>query len=170
MAEPMHDCEPLTLAEFSSAPVYLVNEAKTTATPDEVFRSLKDPQSWSRWAPAITNVTWTSPEPFGVGTTRTVEMIQGMVGEEVFVAWEDARRMAFIFTRANMPARAFGEEWTVEPLPGGGSRVRWAMAMVPEGSSNAIMKVFGPILGAVNGWMLRRMARDCDRHYAGRGG
>ena len=34
-----------------------------------------------RWASVITKVTWTSPEPRGVGTTRVVEMRGGIVGD-----------------------------------------------------------------------------------------
>ena len=33
---------------------------------------------------------WTSPKPFGLGTTRTVTMSGDLAGYEEFIAWERA--------------------------------------------------------------------------------
>ena len=66
-----------------------------------VWNALLDGPTWCEWLP-ITNVTWTSPEPFSVGTTRTVEIGNEKV-EEYFFAWEDGRRMAFSFALPQPP-------------------------------------------------------------------
>jgi hypothetical protein len=54
----------------------------------------------------ITNVTWTGPEPRGVGTTRTVDMRGGIVGDEEFLTWEPFTRMAFRFNQCSTRAVA----------------------------------------------------------------
>jgi hypothetical protein len=46
-----------------------------------VFEVLDDAESRPQWATVITKVTWTSPEPQGVGTTRTVDIGGGIVGD-----------------------------------------------------------------------------------------
>lgn len=89
---------------------------------DVVFRSLKDGEAWTRWLP-LTKVTWTSPEPFGVGTTRTVEIGANHV-DEYFYAWDEGRLMAFYGTAATLPISALAEEYRVEPK-GEGCELIW---------------------------------------------
>ena len=69
--------------------------------PGMVWNALLDAQAWTQWLP-ITKVTWTSPKPFGPGTTRTVE-VGPQVIEETFFAWEEGTRMAFRFERSSLP-------------------------------------------------------------------
>lgn len=87
-----------------------------------VWKALLDGPTWTEWLP-LTDVTWTSPEPFGVGTTRTVEM-SGQKIEETFFAWEDGRRMAFRFERSTLPVSAGVEDYQVVPVEGG-CELRW---------------------------------------------
>lgn len=77
-----------------------------------VWASLLDGVAWTEWLP-ITKVTWTSPEPFDVGTTRTVEIGKEIV-EEVFFGWEDGRRMAFRFEASTLPVHAAVEDYRIE--------------------------------------------------------
>ncbi|MDT5273259.1 MAG: hypothetical protein QOG95_191 [Mycobacterium sp.] len=61
---------------------------------------LADAEAWPRWASAITNVTSTSPQPRGVGTTRTVDMRGGIIGDEEYLVWKPFIRIAFGSTKA----------------------------------------------------------------------
>ena len=90
--------------------------------PDAVWNALRDGETWTKWLP-ITEVEWTSPEPFGVGTTRTV-WIGKQIVEEVFFAWEEGRRMAFRFDRTTLPVKAFVEDYQVHETPNG-CRLDW---------------------------------------------
>ena len=90
--------------------------------PDAVWKALRDGETWTKWLP-ITKVEWTSPEPFGVGTTRTVWIGKQCV-EEVFFAWEEGQRMAFRFDRSTMPVKAFVEDYQVHETPAG-CRLDW---------------------------------------------
>ncbi|MFN7056672.1 SRPBCC family protein [Hyphomonas sp.] len=85
--------------------------------PAMVWKALLDPVAWTEWLP-ITKVTWTSPEPFGAGTTRTVEVGNEII-EETFFAWEDGRRMAFRFEASTLPVTAAVEDYRVVGVDGG---------------------------------------------------
>lgn len=149
----------LDLDGLEAAPVRVRVESVFKASPEAVFARLEDAAAWPKFAPAITGVTWTSPQPFAVGTTRTVEMVGGMVAEEVFLAWEPGRRMSFTFTRSNIPAESFGEDWQISPHGDGGARVVWTMGITPKGYSRFTLPVFAPFLKLGNRWMLRRLRR-----------
>lgn len=82
-----------------------------------VWAALLDADAWTKWLP-ITKVTWTSPQPFGVGTTRTVEIGKQIV-EETFFGWDEGKRMAFRFERSTLPVSAAVEDYRVVPTDGG---------------------------------------------------
>ena len=37
---------------------------------EQAFATLEDGPAWTKWMPVITGVDWTSPKPYGEGTTR----------------------------------------------------------------------------------------------------
>ena len=108
-----------------------------------VFRILKDGPAWKEWLGV--EVEWTSPEPFGVGTTRTVRG-GGQIMEEYFLVWEKGRRMAFRFDTSTLPLAAFAEEWAIEPTGDGTCELRWTYAFEWAGS---LAPVTGRIFGVV---------------------
>ncbi len=100
---------------------------------------LADAESWPRWARVITKVTWTSPEPRGVGATRSVDMRRGIVDDEEFSIWEPLRRMAFRFSKCSTKAVAvFAEDYWVEVIPNG-CRPTWTLAQKPVGPAKVAM-------------------------------
>jgi hypothetical protein len=72
--------EPLDFID--AAPVRFVSKVDLAITPEQLFEVLGDAESWPHWATVITKVVWTSPEPRGVGTTRTVTMRGNIVGDK----------------------------------------------------------------------------------------
>lgn len=156
----MYPCERVDLGFVETAPFRFSNSVDLAITPEQLFEVLGDAESWPRWAPVITKVTWTSPEPRGVGTTRTVEMRGGLVGDEEFLAWEPFTRMAFRFNECSSKAvAAFAEDYRVEVIPGG-CRLTWTMAQKPAGPARLVMPLVGPLLNLG----LRRFLRNL-RHY-----
>jgi len=143
----MNSCRKIDLDFFERAPVRYEAVVQVRATPEKIFDIFEDARAWTQWALPITRVDWTSPKPFGIGTTRTVTMSGGMVGEEEFCAWEYGKRMAFYFTRSNIPnVAAFGEDYHVRDLGDGRCEVKWVMAMDPTGFNKVIMPVTGPLM------------------------
>ena len=102
----MHACERVGLDFIDNAPSVFRNSVDLAITPEQLFEVLADAESWPHWASVITNVTWTGPEPRGVGTTRTVDMRGGIVGDEEFLTWEPFTRMAFRFNQCSTRAVA----------------------------------------------------------------
>ncbi|KUH66776.1 polyketide cyclase [Mycolicibacterium novocastrense] len=145
---PMQQCERVDLGFIESAPFRFVSTVDLAITPEQLFEVLADAESWPRWATVITEVTWTSPEPRGVGTTRTVKMRGGIVGDEEFVAWEPYSHMAFRFNEASTGSiAAFAEDYRVVPTPQG-CHLTWVMAMKPNGAAARIGMTLGkPVMG-----------------------
>ncbi len=107
-----------------------------------VWASMLDAKAWTEWLP-ITAVTWTSPQPFGVGTTRTVDIGKQSV-QEHFFAWDEGSRMAFNFTRSTLPVSAGVEDYRVVPAATG-CELQWA----------GRFSAFWPL-----GWLISRQLRS----------
>ncbi|OBG97363.1 hypothetical protein A5697_18995 [Mycobacterium sp. E3251] len=162
----MFPCERVDLGFIDSAPFVFRNSVDLAITPEQLFEVLADAESWPRWASVITKVTWTSPEPRGVGTTRVVEMRGGMVGNEEFLAWEPFSHMAFRFNECSTQAvAAFAEDYRVEVIPGG-CRLTWTMAQKPAGPARLAMYVVGPLLNLGLRRFLRNLRSYTDVRYS----
>ena len=137
------------------------------ATPDQIFEVFEDAHAWTVWAKPNQNVEWTSPQPFGVGTTRTVSMMGGMDGYEEFIAWEPGKRMAFTFVGCNKDAtEKFLEDYRVTDLGDGSCRVEWYMAMEPRGFSRHMMWLTRPIMRMANRRMFRKFREYTENRVA----
>jgi hypothetical protein len=51
-----------------------IGEREMAVSAEQLFDTLEDGPSWAKWTGVICEVTWTSPKPFGKGTTRTVTL------------------------------------------------------------------------------------------------
>lgn len=162
----MFPCDRVDLSFIDSAPFVYRNSVDLAITPEQLFEVLADAESWPRWASVITKVTWTSPEPRGVGTTRVVEMRGGLVGNEEFLAWEPFSHMAFRFNECSTQAvAAFAEDYRVEAVPGG-CRLTWTMAQKPAGPARLAMHVVGPLLNLGLRRFLRNLRNYTDTRFA----
>ena len=85
------------------------------------------------WCKGLSSITWTSPRPFAVGTTRQVKALFGlMTSDEQYFIWEEGHRQAFYFTGSNLPLfKAFAEDYIVEPLGENQCRLTWKVAATP---------------------------------------
>ncbi|OBI20188.1 MULTISPECIES: SRPBCC family protein [unclassified Mycobacterium] len=162
----MFPCDRVDMSFIDSAPFVFRNSVDLAITPEQLFEVLADAESWPRWASVITKVTWTSPEPRGVGTTRVVEMRGGMVGNEEFLAWEPFSHMAFRFNECSTQAvAAFAEDYRVEAIPGG-CRLTWTMAQKPAGPARLAMYLVGPLLNLGLRRFLRNLRSYTDARYS----
>lgn len=162
----MFPCDRVDLSFIDSAPFVYRNSVDLAITPEQLFEVLADAESWPRWASVITKVTWTSPEPRGVGTTRVVEMRGGLVGNEEYLAWEPFSHMAFRFNECSTQAvAAFAEDYRVEAVPGG-CRLTWTMAQKPAGPARLAMYVVGPLLNLGLRRFLRNLRNYTDTRFA----
>jgi carbon monoxide dehydrogenase subunit G len=162
----MFPCERVEIDFAASAPYRFTNSVDLAITPQQVFEVLADAEAWPRWASVITKVTWTSPEPRGVGTTRIVNMRGGIVGDEEYLIWEPFTRMAFRFNNCSTKAvGAFAEDYHVEAIPGG-CRLTWTMAQKPLGPAKIAMFVVRPLLNLALRRFLTNLRRYTDARFA----
>lgn len=162
----MHPCEQVGLDFLDTAPQRFANSVDLAVTPDQVWEVLTDAGAWPRWATVITRVTWTSPEPHGVGTTRTVDMRGGIVGDEEFLLWEPGRAMAFRFNAASTRAvRAFAEHYAIEGTVDG-CRLTWTLAQELQGPSRVTMPLGRPLLDLTFRRFLTNLRRLTDERFA----
>lgn len=151
------------------APHRFTNSVDLAITPEQLFEVLADAEAWPHWASVITNVTWTSPEPRGVGTTRTVDMRGGIVGEEEYLVWEPFSRMAFRFNECSTKAvAAFAEDYRIEVIPGG-CRMTWTLAQKPKGPAKLAMFAVRPLLNMGFHRFLTNLRRYTDKRFAATG-
>jgi len=153
----MKPCERVGLDFIDTAPFRFVSTVDLSITPEQLFDVLADADSWPKWAKVITKVVWTSPEPRGVGTTRTVYMRGGIVGDEEFLAWEPFTHMAFRFNEASTAGiAAFAEDYRVTPTAAG-CHLTWVMAMKPNGIAARLGMTLGkPVMA----WLFQRFLHN----------
>ncbi len=150
---------------FDTAPHVFRYEKHFAAPPEQVWESLQSDASVSAWSPAIKTVTWTSPRPFGVGTTREVAPPggQGKMRERFF-RWDEGQGYSFYVYESNAPMfRRFVEDYVLVP-DGEGTRFTWTLAIEPRSALRIPFKVLAPVLKAGFG----RVPSDGQKFFASR--
>src|SRR5262245_57382267 len=110
----MKPCERVGLDFIQTAAYRFVSTVDVTITPEQLWEVLDDAESWPHWATVITKVTWTSPEPHGVGTTRVVNMRGGITGDVGVPPlagesiWPGIPTRTWLFGSTKPPAEASG--------------------------------------------------------------
>ena len=143
---------------FESAPARLVARFEVPRPAAEVWGELSGDRAL-HWCRILQDVRWTSPRPFGVGTTREVKALWGAaVLRERYFRWEEGRRHSFYVVEASAPlARSLAEDYLVEPRGEDACRFTWTIAARPS----ALGRPGGPVNRAI----LKTLFTDTARHY-----
>ena len=161
------ECTPVGLDFLEQTKNVFKAEEIVKASPEQIFEVFEDAHAWTVWAMPIQKVEWTSPRPFGVGTTRTVSMIGGMDGYEEFIAWEPGKRMAFTFVGCSKDSTdKFLEDYRVTDLGDGSCRVEWHMAMETRGASRHMMFLTRPLMRLANRSMFKKFRKYTEAYAA----
>lgn len=137
-----------------------VAEREMAVSAETLFATLADGPSWSKWVPVIREVSWTSPKPFRVGTTRTVTLTGGIKVDEVFWTWEPNRRMGFAAEGINVGwVAALAEVYEIEPLGAQRCRLRWTFAVSLSGALGKMRPVVEWVLSTVQPHLLKKLER-----------
>jgi hypothetical protein len=125
---------------------------------DEVWGELTAdaPLGWCR---ILQRTEWTSPRPFGVGTTREVSALWGTNKlRERYFLWEEGRRHSFYVVQSSgFLFKALAEDYLVEPRGADACRFTWTIAIAPSLLGKATMPV--------NRAILKTLFTDTARHY-----
>jgi len=161
----MRDLQQVDDRYVDTAPHRFSNSVDLAITPEQLFETFLDAESWPRWVSSLTSVTWTSPQPFGPGTTRTVGLRGRIVGDEEFFTWDAPTRIAFRFNAASTRlVTAFSERYDVVPTPDG-CRLTWSVGVDLAGPRRAAAAC-RPVVNAVLKGDLRRLRRYTDQRFA----
>jgi hypothetical protein len=102
---------------------------------------------------------WTSPRPFGVGTTRQMRVALGaIVVQEAYFRWEEGRRKSFYVYECNLPVfNRVAEDYLVEETGPERCRFTWTLA----GEPSAAGRPGAPL----NAFIARSIIADMRRHF-----
>lgn len=143
----MHPCDPVGLELIDTARFRTTNSVGLSITPGQLWQVLEDADAWPQWS-YVTRMTWTSPRPFRVGTTRAIETrTGGRVIDEV-IAWHPQVHLAFRVNAVSVPpGGASVEELRIEPTPQG-CRLTWTLAHDPKKASLGVKLVAKSVMNA----------------------
>lgn len=136
----MYPCDPAGLELIETARFRSTNSVDLPITPGQLWQVLEDADSWPQWS-YVTRMTWTTPRPFKVGTTRAIETrTGGRVIDEV-IAWHPQVHLAFRVNAVSVPTEgASVEEFRIEPTAQG-CRLTWTLAHDPKKASLGVRLV-----------------------------
>jgi hypothetical protein len=159
--------EPADRKIFSTASSLYRFPVRLPVPPHRVWESLASDESLAAWGLGVRRLTWTSPRPFGPGTTREVVLPLGsLTVREKFFRWDEGSGYSFYVTEANRPGlRRFAEDYAVE-ADGDGALLTWTIAIEPKSTLAPAMKVLGPVNKAAFG----QFARGAKKYFAANAG
>ncbi len=134
-------CREEGIGFLETAPEKIINVVEIAASPEAIFKVFEDGPSWTQWFKGITDVEWTSPKPYGAGTTRTVSLGLLKVWEYFFI-WEANKRFSFYFTQTSLPfVKALVEDYQLEKIDEQTTRFTYTVAYEPS----LALRLSGPI-------------------------
>ncbi|QFU91219.1 SRPBCC family protein [Amycolatopsis sp. YIM 10] len=114
---------------FRTARFLIRHVVDVPAPAERVWQVLSADDALVSWSKLITGAEWTSPRPFGVGTTRTVTVGGVAALRERFYRWDENERMTFSAEAASRPGfRRFAEDLTLIP-DADRTRLCWTFAV-----------------------------------------
>jgi len=118
------------LAFLDCAPVRQVHVGELDLPADRVFEELTGhPEKWPRWFSVVRDCGYGGDPPYGVGTVRRISFRGGVLAREKVLAWDENKRFAYRIDELNVPGVwAFMEDWTLESVSDGSTRMRWVLA------------------------------------------
>lgn len=135
-----------------------IAEREMAVSAEQLFATLEDGPSWTKWTGVVREVAWTSPKPFAQGTTRTLKLMGGITFDEVFWGWEPDRRMAFSVTATNIGwVSAVTEIYEITPLSSERCKRRWALAFSFPGWLGKIEPGIGRVLLIIQKRLLKTL-------------
>lgn len=158
MQRPWFSCQPVDDGFFEIAPFRLRAKFEIALPVAQVWDELTKDETLY-WCRILQSVVWTSPRPFGVGTTRDAHALWGAnLLRERFFIWEEGRRHSFYVVEATTPLfRSFAEDYLFEPTSETSCRFTWTIAADPKPAARPGTPV--------NRMLLKTLFIDTAKHY-----
>ncbi len=152
----MPSLTPVDESFFETAPQRFAHTWEIAQPADVVWSQLTGDQPLF-WINGM-KINWTSPAPFGVGTTRTVHVLGLIAVQERYFLWEEGHRKAFCGTAMNLPLfDKLAEDYLVEPRGEDACAFTWKIAIKPS--------LIGKPGAPVNKVLFGLGFRDTGKHF-----
>jgi hypothetical protein len=127
------------------APFRYVNIVDVPVPAERTWAALTSDDALVSWSPLVTKLRWTTPRPFGVGTTRELTLFRFLTARERYYRWEEGHRKTFTAVEASVPGlRRLAEDYLVESTPNG-SRLIWTIVFEPQPALAPVVRLANPI-------------------------
>lgn len=132
---------------FRTAPIVHRYPVRLSVPPERVWESLASDESMQAWKGLhVPRLTWTSPRPFGIDTTREVVLpLNSMTVHERFFRWDEGKGYSFYVYEANRPlVDRFAENYVID-ADGDGAVLTWTIALEPKPRLRTVLKLLDPV-------------------------
>jgi hypothetical protein len=154
-------CQPVNLDYIEKAPYKSVNEVTVDASTQEIFEFFEKGESWVNWISFISKVEWTSPKPFGSDTTRNVTL-NGIKVDEVFVVWDNGKRLSFYFATTSVPfVKSLLEDYQLLEVNTRKTKIIHTVAFEPH----FLTKIVGSVMHKQMGNTFNNAISDLPNHF-----
>ncbi len=152
----MPSLQPVDESFFDTAPQRFTHTWAIAQSADVVWSQLTGDQPLF-WIHGM-KINWTSPSPFGVGSTRTAHVLGLLTVKEQYFLWEEGQRKAFYGTSMSLPMfNRMAEDYIVEPRGENACSFTWKIAIEPSWLGRPGAALNHVIFGAAY--------RDTGRHF-----
>jgi hypothetical protein len=152
----MPSLTPVDESFFDTAPQRFSHTWEIDRPADSVWSELTGDQPL-HWCTGL-SIRWTTPAPFGVGTTRVATVLGLVKLTEQFFLWEEGHRKAFFGAAMNLPLFAkLAEDYVVEPRGETACAFTWTIAVEPS--------LLGRPGAPLNGLLFGQAFRDTGKHF-----
>lgn len=139
---------------FTTADFVLPATIDLPHSPAQVWDALTDDRLGA-WMAVVDRARWSDPPPRSRGARRTMRLLRCITIDEEFYIWDERRRLGFraLDLRPRV-ARAWAEQAQLDPLPNGGTRLTYTIAI-----DAPILRLIPGFLTPVAAAASRRMLR-----------
>lgn len=149
-------------AFLGTAPFRYRHAVDLAAAPADVWAALTADDTIVSWSNLLSALRWTSPRPFGIGSTREVTVGGIATVREQYYHWDEGERKTFYVTESSVPGlRRFAEDYRIQRTPTG-TRFVWTFAIEPGPALSLLLRLADPALRLAT----KRAAQGLAEHLA----
>jgi hypothetical protein len=150
----------VTTEFLAAAPLRIVVTQRLGSPREALFGELTDDAAtWPSWFREVSRACYTGPPPYGVGAGRSVSLLGGVRFVESVQVWDAPERFVYRVEEANFAGpHAWLEEWLLTEGEGGGTTLRFTMAIEAHAAIELPMRATRPLVEQ----SIRRAMRKLD--------
>jgi len=155
--------DPVDIRYVERSPHQFQNEARLSVPPERAFEIVALDEGAPEWFKDFVACRWTSDPPYGVGSTRDIEL-KLLTVKERFLVWDPGKRVSFCLYASTLPiVDQMLEDMTFEPSGDGGTRFVWTVHYTPSSLMRPIHGVVRKMFGGMFKASIEGLRRYTER-------